>query len=148
MADAIIRNDYIESIFIQNFIVEGLNISLLQELTHHTDSTLSELSGKILADEYGHRDFGVEEIKRILEEEKENKMLRKKLIRVQRNVLFYGTWLALTLAKEAKYLGIPASEFGKKAVEEHYERVLYVKLPLPLIDRGLFLLVRFIFSVL
>jgi 1,2-phenylacetyl-CoA epoxidase catalytic subunit len=137
MSQAITKRDYIECIFIQNFIVEGLNISLLREFEHHTDGNLSELSTKILRDEIGHMEFGITEMKRILQEDR-SKKLRKKLISLQRKTLFYATGLALTLAREAKYLGIPMHEFAEKAVNEHFDRIKEAGLPLPLLDKILF----------
>ena len=136
MQDAVDRKDYIDSVFIQNFIVEGLNISLLTELEHHADSNLSELSTKILRDEIGHMEFGIMEVRRILSENPSKELLRK-LIKLQRITLFYSTGLAMTLAREAKYLGIPLDEFVKKVVSEHLERIKKSGFPLPLLDRVL-----------
>lgn len=137
MRDAIERRDYVDSVFIQNFIVEGLNISLLRELAHHTDGNLSELASRILKDEISHMDFGVSEIKRILEEDK-SEALRARLISLQRKTLWHATGLAFTLIREARALGIPIDEFAEKTVSEHFERIKEAKLPLPLLDKILF----------
>lgn len=137
MKDAIERRDYIDCIFIQNFIVEGLNITLLRELEHHTDGMLSELSGAILQDELGHAEFGVQEITRILSENKEPATI-KRLIRLQRKILFHSTGLAATLAREAKDLGIPMDEFARKVLKEHFERIHQANFPLPYIDTIIF----------
>ena len=137
MKDAIARRDYIDCVFIQNFIVEGLNISLLRELEHHADGVLSELSTKILRDEMGHMKFGISELKRILSENSSPLLLRK-LIKLQRKTLFYSIGLATTLAREAKDLGIPMNEFVRKAVSEHHERILLSGLSLPFIDKVFF----------
>ncbi len=135
--DTVNRKNYVEAIFVQNFIVEGLNVTLLKELIHHTDSNLSEMCVKILKDEVGHAEFGVTEMKRILDEDKSRK-LRKRLIQLQRKTLFYSTGLALSLAREAKDLGIPMKEFAKRVLDEHLERVALIDLPLPFLDRLLF----------
>ena len=140
MKDAIDRRDYVDSVFIQHFIVEGLNISLLRELEHHSDAILSELSSKILQDEMGHMEFGVSELKRILSENPDPVLIHK-LIWLQRKTLFYSTGLALTLAREAKDLGIPMDEFVKKVVSEHMDRITEAGFPLPLIDKVCFKLV-------
>ena len=137
MKDAIERKDYIECIFIQNFIVEGLNISLLRELEHHTDSTLSELCSKILQNEIGHMEFGISEVRRILEEDT-SIVIRKRLIKLQRITLFYSTGLAMTLALEAKDLGIPMKEFAENVLKEHLDRIAQVNFPLPFLDTILF----------
>lgn len=137
MSDAIRRRDYIDCVFIQNFIVEGLNISLLRELEYHTDTNLSELSSKILKDEIGHMVFGVEEIKRILSENSDTELV-KKLIKLQRKVLFYSTGLAMTLAREAKDLGIPMDEFTTKVLSEHMARIKIVKFPISFFDKVIF----------
>lgn len=147
MAEAIERKDYVASIFIQNFIIEGLNISLLRELEHHTDSVLSELSTRILRDEIGHMEFGVNEVKRMLEEDG-SYIFRRNLIRLQRKTLFYAIGLSLELAREAKDLGIPMKEFSRKTVEEHIDRISRAGLPLPFFDRvyfqGVALFLRFL----
>lgn len=137
MRDAIDKKDYVACVFIQNFIVEGLNISLLKELEHHSDVVLSELSTKILKDEMRHMEFGVTEIKRILQENN-SPVLLKKLIWLQRKTLFYSTGLAMTLAREAKDLGIPMDEFAKTALDDHFDRISRAGLPLPYIDTLLF----------
>lgn len=137
MSDAIQRRDYIDCVFIQNFIVEGLNIGLLKELEHHTDGTLSELSTKILKDEMGHMEFGIQEIQRILSENSDP-LLIKRLIKLQRKTLFYATGLAAGLAREAKDLGIPMDEFAERILAEHLERISKVRLPLPFMDKILF----------
>ncbi len=134
MSKAIEKKDYVECVFIQNFIIEGLNITLLRELEHHADGILSELSTKILRDEVRHMEFGITEIERILKEDTSQK-LRKKLIWLQRKTLFYSTNLAMTLAGEAKDLGIPMYEFSEKAVGEHFKRIERSGFPLPWIDR-------------
>ena len=137
MSDAIKRRDYTDCVLIQNFIVEGLNISLLKELEHHTDGVLSELSTKILRDEITHMEFGVQEMKRIFSENA-SPFLIKKCIRLQRRILFYSTGLAMTLAREAKYLGIPMNEFASNVLSDHYTRISRANFPLPFIDRILF----------
>ncbi len=137
MSHAIAKRDYTECIFIQNFIVEGLNITLLRELEHHTDGVLSELCTTILKDEIKHMEFGVSEVRRILNEDTQKKT-RKKLIRLQRITLLYATGLATTLARESKHIGIPMHEFAEKAVDEHFLRVVQAGLLLPLVDRIFF----------
>jgi|GEM_PF-6197545 len=136
MSEAIGAKDYEACIFIQNFIVEGVNISFLRELEHHADGKLSELCSKILADEVGHMEFGVTEIKRILEQNK-SKNLRKKFNRLQRKIFYHFLGLVPMLVRESKDIGIPATEFAKKALEEHLDRIAQAHYPLPLIDKVL-----------
>lgn len=137
MVDALARKDYVECVFIQNFIVEGLNISLLRELEHHTDVNLSEMSRVILKDEIGHMEFGVSELRRILKEDPSKELLRK-LIKLHRKTLIYSALLAQDLKREAKYLGIPMKELTEKTLSEHYDRINRAQFPLPYIDRLLF----------
>lgn len=134
MSRAIEKRDYIECVFIQNFIVEGLNISLLRELEHHTDGVLSEISRTILRDEVGHMEFGITEIKRILQEDS-NGEIRKKLIQLQRRVLFHATLLSIDLTRESKDLGIPMSELSKKTLGDHMQRISKADFILPFVDR-------------
>lgn len=134
MANAIECRDYVACVFVQNFIVEGLNVSLLKELEHHTDGELSELCSKILKDEIGHMEFGVTEISKILSENKDKHLLRK-LVWLQRKTLFYSTLLALTLARESKDLGIPMQEFAREAVRNHFKVISRTNFPLPLFDK-------------
>jgi hypothetical protein len=44
----------------------------------------------------------------------------------------------MTLAKEAKDLGIPLNEFVKKVVDEHKERIDRAGFPLPFFDKIFF----------
>lgn len=144
MVDAIERKDYVACIFVQHFIVEGLNISLLQELEHHADGALSELSTRILIDERRHMEFGVEEIKRMLGEDK-SPALRRKLIQLQRKTLYYAIGLAITLSKESRNLGIPIKEFFGNTIEGHTERISRVGLRLPFVDTVFLKVARLLF---
>ena len=137
MRDAIVDRDYVASVFIQNFIVEGLNISLLEELEHHGDAELSALCTSIIKDEVGHMQFGVDEVIRILRDDKDG-TVTKRLISLQRRTLFYATGLAMVLGREAKNLGIPLNEFAEKTIQAHAKRVEDAQFPLPFIDRILF----------
>lgn len=134
MSNAIDKKDYVECVFIQNFIVEGLNISLLQELEHHTDGMLSEISTAILRDEIRHMEFGVTEMRRILQEDTTGE-IKKKLIQLQRKVLFHATLLSMDLTRESKDLGIPMSELSKKTLEAHTERISKADFVLPFFDK-------------
>ena len=134
MSEALKEQDYIACVFIQNFIVEGLNISLLREFEHHTDSALSELSTSIVKDELKHMQFGVDEIKRILSKNKDRGLVQK-LIKLHRKALFYATSLSFSLVKEAESLGIPISEFGEKTVKEHMKRITEAGFPVTFVDR-------------
>jgi fatty aldehyde decarbonylase len=147
MSDAITRRDYIDCIFIQNFIVEGLNISLLRELEHHADGELSELCTRILADEVGHMEFGVTELQRILREDTTG-VITKRLVWLQRKTLWYATGLAMTLARESSDLGIPMHELSEKTVNDHFERITRAGFPLPPLDRLLFNFVRLFLKLL
>jgi hypothetical protein len=135
--DAIARRDYIDCIFIQNFIIEGLNVSLLKELAHHTDGELSEVISIILQDEVKHVSFGVQEIKRILKENK-SKQLYTKLRSTQRKALMYGIGFAINFIQDTKHIGIPMSEYTRNTMKEHYKRIIDAGFPLSVVDRFLF----------
>ncbi len=134
MSNALERKDYIDCVFIQNFLLEGLNISLLRELEHHTDVVLSELSRKILDEEIAHMEFGVSEMKRIMKESADIG-LHRKLVWLHRKTLFHSWLLARDLKREAGALGIPVHELTYKTLNEHYDRLTRAEFPLPLIDR-------------
>jgi rubrerythrin len=134
LRDAVERQDYVGSIFVQNFIIEGLNISMLLEIEHHADGELSELLSKVLKDEMTHMQFGINEIKRILSENK-SKLTIKKLISLQRRTIFYAVIIATQLSRDAKYLGIPMNEFAKKVFNDHFDRIREANFPLPWVDR-------------
>lgn len=147
MSNAINNHDYISSVFIQNFIVEGLNVSLLEELKHHADSELSELCSIILKDEIKHMDFGVTELRRILKEDKSGTDI-KRLIKLQRKILIPSAQLAASLENKSKYLGIPNNEFIKNTVKQHVKRLEEAGMNLPLIDKVYFQITKSILSIL
>jgi 1,2-phenylacetyl-CoA epoxidase catalytic subunit len=147
MADAIQRRDYAASVFVQNFIVEGLNISLLHELEHHTDGALSELATRILKDEIRHMEFGIAEIRRMLGNDKDGS-LAKTLRKLHRVSLWHASMLAASLSQEARALGIPMGEFTKKTVEEHFGRIRSVNFPLTWLDRTYMRTIEAFLSVL
>lgn len=134
MEKAIGEKDYVASAFIQNFVVEGLNVSLLKELEHHTDSALSELCSRILQDEITHVAFGVSEIKNLLIDDT-SKALRKKLVSLHRKTTFQSALLWTTLMREASVIGIPVIELTRRTLQEHMDRVASVGFMLPFIDR-------------
>lgn len=137
LQDSIARKEYVDSIFVQNFIIEGVNVSLLRELEHHADGALSQLITRILVDEVRHVEFGVSEIQRILKED-QSKDIRRKLLKTQRKALFFAIGFALNLMRDTKRVGIPMGEFMKKTVQEHRDRIERAGLPLPIFDNIFF----------
>jgi len=137
MSLAIKDRDYVAAVFIQNFVIEGLNVSLLKEFEHHSDSVLSELCTQILKDEVRHTEFGVEEMRNILEKD-QSLALRKKLNVLHRRTLYYSLRIAMDLGRESKYLGIPLYEFARKALDDHFNRITRAKFPLPYFDKIIF----------
>lgn len=141
MNEAIEEKDYVTAIFIQNFLVEGLVVTLLSELEHHTDPELSALSRRILDDERKHMEFGLIEMKRILEEGVSEEMMDK-LKRVHRTTFLNGALLAISLLRESNRLGIPMPEFSKNVVNHHLERVQIAHFPISFIDQVFFSTIR------
>jgi rubrerythrin len=131
MDKAILEKDYITCVFGQNFIVESLNVSFLNEIAHHADGELSELCGEILKEELGHEEFGINEMKRILKQDTE---VRKKLISLYRITFLYSSLLAASLSFESKDLGIPMDEFARNVIIHQKERLQEIGLKLGVLD--------------
>lgn len=141
MNQAIEEKDYVTAIFIQNFLVEGLVVTLLSEFEHHTDPELSALSRRILDDERKHMEFGLTEIKRILEEGLDGAMMTK-IRRVHRTTFLNGALLAVSLLRESNKLGIPMPEFSRNVVDQHFERIQAAKFPLSFIDKAFLVAIK------
>ena len=134
MDKAISEKDYVTCVFGQNFIVEALNVSFLNEIAHHADGELSELCQKILKEELAHEEFGITEMKRILRDEEVN----SKLLALYRKTFFYASLLALSLSFESKDLGIPMDEFARNTIIHQKERLKDIGLTLAFMDELLF----------
>lgn len=145
--ESVENQDYVACVFIQNFILEGLNVSLLYELEHHTDGFLSELITRILKDEIKHTEFGITEVKRILSEDKSIEM-RKKLIKLQRKILLHVVRLAMFLYSRAKDLGIPVGEALGKTIDEHLKRIEIIGLELPFVDKLFFKSAKYFLKII
>lgn len=145
MNDAIEQKDYVTAIFIQNFLVEGLVVTLLSEFEHHTDSELSALSRRILNDERKHLEFGLSEMKRILQKGLDKGTMRK-IRSVHRTTFLNGVFLAISLLRESNRLGIPMPEFSRNVIDQHLSRVYAAKFPLSLVDKMFFFSVKFVLS--
>lgn len=129
---ALIEKDYASSIFIQNFVVEGLVITMTKELYEHGDEDLKRISAVILHDEVRHVEFGVKEIKRELET---NKCNLNKLINIQRKALFQAVLLFADLAIDVKHLGIKWDKMAEDTVKEHLKRIEDAGMHIPLFDK-------------
>jgi 1,2-phenylacetyl-CoA epoxidase catalytic subunit len=130
----ITNKDYVQSIFLQHFFVEGLNVSLLKELEHHADGELSELVREILNDEVRHVEFGVRELRRILEEDTSN-IIRKELAKSQRKITYTAILLFFKTALDLKRMSLPLPEALAKTIREYKMNLSRIGLPLPLLDR-------------
>ncbi len=133
MDKAIAEKDYVTCVFGQNFIVEALNVSFLNEIAHHADGGLSELCQKILKEELAHEEFGVTEMKRILRGGE-----NRKLLLLYRKTFFYASLLALSLSLESKDIGIPMDEFARNTIIHQKERLKDIGLTLHFLDELLF----------
>ena len=131
MDKAISEKDYITCVFGQNFIVESLNVTFLNEIAHHADGELSELCSEIIKEELGHEEFGIKEMKRILQQDKE---VSRKLISLYRKTFFYSFLLAASLSFESKDLGIPMDEFARNVIIHQNERLQEIGLKLGVLD--------------
>jgi 1,2-phenylacetyl-CoA epoxidase catalytic subunit len=133
MEQALADKDYPLCILIQNFIVEGLVITLLEELQKHGDPILSNVCARIVADEIRHVQFGVDELKRIIAEG--DKKVYNKLITTQRVSLFYSLRLFMDIASDSGKLGIAWDDLAQRVMEMHVARITEAKLHLPLFDK-------------
>ncbi len=132
MERALEKKDYPASILVQNFIVEGLVIVLIEEMSKHGDDKLKELCDKIIKDEVFHVAFGVSELKKEL---LKNSKLNRKLSNIQRLALFRAVLSFTDLALEARYMGIAWDDLARKVVEDHLIRIKDAGLKIPFYDK-------------
>ena len=125
--------DYAKSVFVQNFIVEGLVITLLEEMSRHGDEGLKSLCDKIISDEVRHVQFGVDELKSILSQN--DKRIYSELIAIQRRTLLPSILLFFNLAVDARKLGIDWDVLAAKTIEKHTGHIRAADFHLPLLDR-------------
>lgn len=132
MEKALESKDYPASILVQNFIVEGLVIVLIEEMSKHGDEKLKELCRTINKDEVFHVAFGVSELKKELLKDSK---LNKKLSNIQRLALFRAVLFFTDLAMEARYMGIAWDDLARKVVEDHLTRIKDAGLKIPFYDK-------------
>lgn len=132
MEKSLEKKDYPASILVQNFIVEGLVIVLIEEMSKHGDEKLKKLCLKINKDEVSHVAFGVSELKKELLKDSK---LNKKLSNIQRLALFRAVLFFTDLAIEASYMGIAWDDLARKVVENHLTRIKDAGLKIPFYDK-------------
>lgn len=133
MEDALTQKDYALSIFVQNFIVEGLVITLLEEMQKHCDPLLADVAKKIIADEVSHVQFGITELAKILKQK--DHQVYDDLIATQRKALFYAILLFADVARDTSKLGIAWDKLAEKTISTHVQRISEAGFTLPLFDR-------------
>jgi len=146
MDKALAEKDWPTAVMVQNFMIEGLAITLCQQQGKYGDELVHRVFQRILKDEVRHVAFGVQEIKKLIDADIDGSM-RKKLIRVQRETLFRTILLFKDLAPDASKIGVQWDDLAEEIVREHVKRVEKAGLWLPLFDE-LFLKGAIIFLAL
>ena len=136
MEPALATKDWPVCILVQNFIVEGLAITLCQEQGKAGDDTIRRVFSTILKDEVGHVAFGVKELKKVLASDIDGSK-RKRLIRTQRKALYHSVLLFKDLAPDAGKIGMQWDDLAEKVVRDHMDRIKEAGFHLPLFDRTL-----------
>lgn len=128
------EKDWAACILIQNFIVEGMAITLCQQQGKYGDDTIHMVFSAILKDERRHVAFGVEELKKVLETDRDG-LIQKRLTRIQRKALYYAIMLFKDLAPDAGELGMEWDDLAEKVIKDHMERINEANFHLPFLDR-------------
>lgn len=131
---ALKEKDWAVCILIQNFIIEGLAITLCRQQGEYGDNLIHRTFATILKDEVRHVAFGVRELKKVLESDTDG-TIRKRIIRVQRRALYHSIMLFKDLAPDAGALGMQWDDLAEKVLREHMERIKEAGLHLPFFDR-------------
>ena len=134
MNGALEKKDWASCILVQNFIVEGLSLTLCQQQGKYGDEKIHQVFDRILKDEVRHVEFGIQELKKIIDADS-NGTIQKKLIRIQRKTLYRAILLFKDLAPDADDIGIAWDDLAEKVVREHMERIARAGLRLPWADR-------------
>ena len=143
MEGVLARKDWAGAIFVQNFIVEGLVVTLFQEQRKYADPVIENVFSKIINDEIRHVTFGIEELQKVLAADHDG-FIAKHLILLQRKTLFHAVLFFNDLAWDADDLGMHWDDLARVVVEDHVERIKRAGLHLPLADR-LFLRAAYLF---
>lgn len=134
MEPALANRDWPACILIQNFVVEGLAVTLCQQQGEYGDDEIHTVFNTIIKDEVKHVAFGVRELKKILEADTDGSV-RRRLVRIQRQALFHSVMLFRDLAPDADELGLGWDDLAEKVVRDHMERIAEAGFHLPLVDR-------------
>lgn len=134
MEPALEQKNWPVCILIQNFIVEGLAITLCQQQGKYADDTLHRVFTTIVKDEVHHVAFGVQELKKVLEKDIDGRV-RRELVWIQRKALYHAALLFKDLAPDARELGMGWDDLSKKVLSDHVERIKEANFHLPLFDR-------------
>ena len=134
MTAALEKKDWAACILIQNFIVEGLALTLCDQQGKYGDEKIHQVFERILKDEVRHVEFGVQELRKVILVDTDS-TVRKKLIRIQRKTLYHAVLLFKDLAPDADDIGIKWDDLAEKVLREHMERIKRAGLRLPLPDK-------------
>ena len=143
MEGVLARKDWAGAIFVQNFIVEGLVVTLFREQKKYADPVIEDVFSKIIGDEIRHVAFGIEELRKVLAEDQGGSIARH-LVSLQRQTLFHAVLFFNDLAWDADDLGMHWDDLARTVVEDHTERIQRAGLHLPAVDR-LFLRAAYLF---
>ena len=128
------EKDWPGSILVQNFIVEGLALSLCEQQGAYGDDTIHAVFSTIITDEVRHVAFGVDELKKVLESQTDRRVYRN-LIWIQRKSLFYAIMIFKDLARDANKIGVGWDNLAYKVLHDHMDRITQAGFRLPLFDR-------------
>lgn len=134
MGGVLKEKDWPASLFIQNFIVEGLALTIFKEQRKHGDETIVHLFDLIMRDEEKHVSFGIEEMKKILTDDGGSEEARA-LIPLQRKALYHAVLIFKDLAREAGDLGMRWNDLAEGVVRDHLKRIQEAGFHLPYLDR-------------
>ena len=134
MEPALKEKDWPACILVQNFIVEGLAITLCEQQGEYGDEVIHQVFDTILKDEVRHVAFGVQELRKVLESDTDGTM-HKRLVRIQRKALYHAVMLFKDLAPDADDLGMQWDDLAEKVVRDHMNRIKQAGLNLPFLDR-------------
>lgn len=134
MEPALEQKNWPVCILVQNFIVEGLAITLCQQQGKYADDTLHRVFTAIIKDEVRHVAFGVQELKKVLEKDTDGSV-RRELVWIQRKALYHAIMLFKDLASDADEIGMEWDDLAEKVVRDHIDRIKQAGFHLPFFDR-------------
>lgn len=134
MEDALKKKNWAQALFIQNIAIEGLVLVLFKELRKHSDETLAHIFDIAIRDEEKHVAFGISEMKKIFEKDKEG-AIKKEIRHLQRKVMYHSALIFRDVALEAGDLGVAWDELAEIVIRDNLRQMHTIGLKLPILDR-------------